>query len=232
MKLQVPYLEINKNIEILDELFSSYSIVNRIERLYNLFKPEEILFTSSFGNDAAYLLHLISRISPGQKVHFVDTGYHFRETEEYKNTLKNLFDLDIVEIRPDKDEHEFTTNKELWKIQPNRCCFINKVKPLENVGKNFKVWLSGLKQNQTKLRNSIKIFENKEDVIKFHPLFDQSSESIKEYIEYFNLPPHPLKEKGYGSIGCTHCTAKGVGRDGRWSGSEKTECGLHFDVNL
>jgi phosphoadenosine phosphosulfate reductase len=232
MKLQVPYSEINNNIEILEELFSSYSVVNRIERLYSIFKPEEVLFTSSFGNDAAFLLHLISRISPSQKVYYINTGYQFKETEEYKNTIIQLTNLEIVEILPEKVDHEFTTQKELWKIRPDKCCYLNKVKPIESFGKNFKVWISGLKKNQTKFRSSIKIFENKEDIIKFHPLFDKSAEDIKEYLEYFNLPAHPLKEQGYGSIGCTHCTERGVGREGRWSGTDKTECGLHFDVNL
>lgn len=232
MKLQVPYEEIENNIEILDELFSSYSVVNRIERLYSHFKPEEILYTSSFGADAAYLLHLISRICPTQKVHFINTGYHFKETLKYKNKLQDLFNLEIIDILPEENEHKLTEDRELWKVQPNRCCYINKVKPLEGIDKNFKVWLSGLKKNQSKSRSAIKIFENKENIIKFHPIFDQSAESIKEYTDYFNLPTHPLKLEGYGSIGCYHCTVKGEGRNGRWSGTNKTECGLHFDVNL
>lgn len=232
MKLQVPYEEIESNIKILDELFNSYSVVNRIERLYAHFNQDEILYTSSFGVDAAYLLHLISRICPLQKVHFINTGYHFKETIEYKDKLQDLFKIEIIEILPEKNEHIFTSEKELWKIQPNKCCYINKVKPLENIDKNYKVWLSGLKQNQTTSRSSIKIFENRENIIKFHPIFDQSQETISKYNRYFNLPAHPLIKEGYGSIGCYNCTIKADGRDGRWSGNNKTECGLHFDVNL
>lgn len=125
MKLQVPYEEIESNIKILDELFSSYSVVNRIERLYAHFNHEEILYTSSFGADAAYLLHLVSRICPSQKVHFINTGYHFKETLEYKSTLQDLFQIEIIEILPDEKEYKFSLDKELWKIQPNRCCYIN-----------------------------------------------------------------------------------------------------------
>lgn len=231
MKSQIPY-EVGNNILLLDKLFSSYSIVNRIERLYSYFNSDEILFTSSFGKDSVYLLHLISRIAPKQKVYFLNTGFNFIETEEYKNTLKELLNLDIIELLPLKKEHDFSIDNQLWQSNPNKCCFINKVKPLETIGKDFKVWLSGLKKNQTELRNSIRIFENRNNIIKFHPLFDQSEESISKYVSYFDLPKHPLKEQGYGSIGCTHCTIKGEGRNGRWSGTDKTECGLHFDVNL
>jgi len=232
MKLQVPYENISENVAVLEDLFNSFSVVNRIERLYSVFKPEEILYTSSFGADAVYLLHLVNRICPSQKIHFINTGYHFKETLEYKDKLQNMFDLNIVEILPEKEEHKFTSNMELWKYQPSRCCHINKVKPLENIDKGYKVWLSGLKKNQSIPRNSIKIFENRNNIIKFHPIYDQSEDSIKEYIEYFNLPMHPLKLEGYNSIGCYNCTSKGVGRDGRWAGNGKTECGLHFDVNL
>ena len=232
MNLQNHYWQKTDNINILEELFNSYSVVNRIERLYSIFNPNEILYTSSFGADSAYLLHLVSRICPNQKIYFLDTGYHFEETIKYKNDLQKLLDLNIIDVVPDKKEHLFSEKKELWKIQPDRCCHINKVKPLESINGEFKVWLSGLKKNQSKSRSSIKIFENKDNIIKFHPLYDQTEDSIKKYTEYFNLPQHPLKLEGYSSIGCYPCTSKGVGRDGRWNGTNKTECGLHFDVNL
>ena len=219
-------------VKVLNDLFNSYSVVNRIERLYTIFDPEEILYTSSFGTESAYLLHLISRICPTQKVHFINTGYHFKETIDYKDQLTKLFGLNLIEIHPEMNDHNFTRDKELWKIHPNKCCYLNKVRPVEKIDKKYRVWLSGLKQNQSASRYSIKIFENKDSIIKFHPIFDQSEESINEYLEYFGLPPHPLKEEGYGSIGCYHCTAKGMGRDGRWSTKNKTECGLHFDVSL
>jgi len=229
MKLRQSYLDSDRTSAALRELFEGYSTVNRLQRLYEIFSADEVLVTSSFGTNAAYLLHLISRINPAQKIHFIDTGFHFKETLEYKKRLIKWLNLNVVEIRPDGDEHQQAVKKSLWESDPDNCCHLNKTKPLSKIKNNFKVWISGLIKSQTEFRSSLRLFEENDTVIKYHPLYDLEYSEIKKYIKYFNIPPHSMVGKGYESIGCTHCTARGKGRNGRWSGKSKTECGLHIN---
>jgi phosphoadenosine phosphosulfate reductase len=229
MKLRQNYLDSDRTAAALREMFEGYSTVNRLQKLYEYFSPDEVLVTSSFGTNAAYLLHLISRIMPEQKIHFIDTGFHFKETLEYKKRLTKWLNLNVVEIHPDTDDHQYAVKSSLWETDPDHCCHLNKTKPLSKIKNNFKVWISGLIKSQTEFRSSLRLFEDKNDVLKYHPLYDLDYSEIEKYVKYFNIPPHPMVGKGYESIGCTHCTAKGRGRNGRWNGKSKTECGLHID---
>jgi phosphoadenosine phosphosulfate reductase len=229
MNLRQSYLDSDRTSAALRELFNGYSTVNRLERLYTIFSPDEVLVTSSFGTNAAYLLHLISRINPNQKIHFIDTGFHFKETLEYKKKLIDWLKINVAEIHPDTEDHQQAIDKKLWASNPDLCCHLNKIKPLGKIKNNFKVWISGLIKSQTEFRSSLRLFEDNNEVIKFHPLFDLEYGEIEKYIRYFKIPPHPMVGQGYESIGCTHCTAPGKGRNGRWNGKSKTECGLHID---
>lgn len=229
MKLLQSYLDSDRSSAALRDLFEGYSTVNRLQRLYEIFSPEEVLVTSSFGTNAAYLLHLISRINPNQKIHFIDTGFHFKETLEYKKRLIDWLNLNVVEIHPETDDHAYAESNRLWETDPDHCCHLNKTKPLAQIKNNFKVWISGLIKSQSEFRSSLRLFEDNQEVIKFHPLYDLEYSEIEKYVKYFKIPPHPMVGKGYESIGCTHCTAKGKGRNGRWNGKSKTECGLHIN---
>jgi len=102
------------------------------------------------------------------------------------------------------------------------------VEPLQLIKKDYKIWVSGLMRWQSDFRNSLDIFEQREGIIKFYPLVDIDYESRDAFIKEHHLPFHPLKSKGYSSIGCTHCTIAGEDRSGRWNNSPKTECGLHL----
>ena len=229
MNLRQTYLDSDRTSNALQELFKSYSTVNRLERLYEIFSPDEVLVTSSFGTNAAYLLHLISRINPDQQIHFIDTGFHFKETMDYKKKLIEVLNLKVVEIHPDKEDHQHAVKSNLWTNNPDHCCHLNKTKPLVKIKNIFTVWISGLIKSQSEFRSTLRMFEDKNDVIKFHPLYDLEYKEIEKYVKYFKVPPHPMVGKGYESIGCTHCTKPGVGRNGRWSGKSKTECGLHLN---
>jgi len=229
MNLRQTYLNSDRTSEALRELFKGYSTVNRLERLCSIFSPDEVLVTSSFGTNAAYLLHLISRINPDQKIHFIDTGFHFKETLEYKKHLTETLKLKVVEVHPDVEDHQHAVKSNLWTNNPDHCCHLNKTKPLAKIKDKFPVWISGLIKSQSEFRSTLRLFEDNNNVIKFHPLYDLEYSEIKKYVKYFNIPPHPMVDKGYESIGCTHCTAPGVGRNGRWNGKSKTECGLHLN---
>lgn len=218
------------NLDKLNKIFQPLSFKERIRRLYDFFPEEQVLLTSSFGTNSAFLLHLISRVRPSQAVHFIDTTYHFPETIAYKKELENRWKLKIVDVRPDRHLNHFTKNEQSWKSDSDLCCSINKVMPLDEVKSEHKVWFSGLMSNQTRFRSGLEIFVQHGDIIKFHPLIDLTSEDVLRYKSFFRLPEHPLLSKGYGSVGCAHCTQKGEGRSGRWKGKGKTECGLHTMV--
>ena len=220
------------SLELLNDRFESLGFEDRIRQLYRYFDESEILFTSSFGTKSAFLLYLISKIRPSQKVHFINTGFHFPETLAYRDALVKRFKLKVVEVRPDPIDHKMTEEGTWWKEHSNMCCNWNKVRPLEPIKARHKIWISGLMANQTNFRSDLRVFEQQGDIIKFHPIIDISEGDLLYWKSFFKLPSHPLEALGYDSIGCSHCTTVGRGREGRWKGKEKTECGLHPDFFL
>ena len=146
----------------------------------------------------------------------------------YRNYLTFLYDLNVEAISADRDKHEFTKMDETWRKNPDFCCSINKVEPLNALKENFTVWVSGLMAWQSDHRATLDIFEDRGGILKFYPLVDVTEDERELFISSHKLPFHPLVNKGYSSIGCTHCTVPGSDRSGRWNNSPKTECGLHL----
>lgn len=212
----------------LNSRYKPLNIEARIRQLYEDFLPGEIMLTSSFAATSAFLLKLFCDTNKDQQVYFIDTGYHFQETLIYKKQLTEQYGLKVISLRALKEEHEFTTRDKTWKKDPDFCCSINKVKPLDLIKKKYSVWVSGLMEWQSDHRASLNIFENRGEILKFYPLLDVSREQRDEFIEKHQLPFHPLVSKGYSSIGCSHCTVPGDDRSGRWNNNPKTECGLHL----
>jgi phosphoadenosine phosphosulfate reductase len=212
----------------LNKAYKPLSAEERIRKLYEDFDTSEVMLTSSFAATSAFLLKLFSEANPDQEVFFIDTGYHFEETLRYKAMLTSKYGLNVKSIRALKEEHDFTTMDETWRKNPDFCCSINKVKPLEIIKKKYNVWVSGLMEWQSDHRASFDNFEMRGDILKFYPLLDISKEARDNYIEEHQLPFHPLVAQGYNSIGCAHCTVPGEDRSGRWNNSPKTECGLHL----
>ncbi|PIQ16326.1 MAG: phosphoadenylyl-sulfate reductase, partial [Flavobacteriales bacterium CG18_big_fil_WC_8_21_14_2_50_32_9] len=200
-----------EEIKSLNIRYRKLSVNERIAQLYHDFLPEEIMLTSSFAATSAFLLHVFSKINPQQKIYFINTGYHFDETLEYKEQLTQLYGLKVEDVTAEKWEHDFTTQDETWKKDPDLCCSINKVKPLEVIKDNFTVWVSGLMEWQSDHRSTLDIFEERGGILKFYPLLDVSKEEREAYIKKNELPFHPLISKGYFSIGCKHCTVPGAG---------------------
>ena len=212
----------------LNEKYRNLSVEERIRELYNDFAPEKVMLTSSFAATSAFFLYLFSRVHPDQPAFFIDTGFHFPETLEYKRKLTERYGLKVVDIRAEDWKHEFTVKDQTWKSDPDFCCSINKVEPLEEIKQNYDVWASGLMRWQTDHRAGLDIFEERGGIIKFYPLIDITKEERDDYIKAHQLPFHPLVFKGYSSIGCRHCTVPGEDRSGRWNNCPKTECGLHL----
>ncbi|MDG3583579.1 phosphoadenylyl-sulfate reductase [Galbibacter pacificus] len=217
-----------EEIKALNKKYKNLNIHERIAELYNDFDQSEVMLTSSFAATSAFLLHLFSNIHKQQKVYFIDTGFHFPETLDYKKRLTKLYGLNVSSISAIKEEYEFTVQDETYKKNPEFCCSINKVKPLDIIKKKFNVWVSGLMEWQSDHRATLDIFEMRGEILKFYPLLDVSKQQRDAFIEEHQLPFHPLVAKGYNSIGCKHCTVPGEDRSGRWNNSPKTECGLHL----
>lgn len=221
------YIDTELSTEELCEIFRPYSYEERLEKIYEYFDLNDILVTSSFGTKSVFLLHLLSQINPDQKIHFIDTTYHFPETITYKKELIEKFNLKVIDVFPEIEENTLTREENWWIHHPKMCCTINKISPLEPIISEHRVWIAGLMSFQTEFRSHLDIFSQQGDIIKFHPFIDIDEGEFLYHLSYHKLPPHPLEAQGFGSIGCTHCTEKGEGREGRWAASGKTECGLH-----
>ncbi len=217
-----------KRLKSLNEAYRPLSIKNRIRKLYVDFDPEKIMLTSSFATTSAYLLGLFAEVRPEQLIYFIDTGYHFPETLDYKAFLTEKYSLKVKSIKALVEDHDFTSRNETWKDNPEYCCFLNKVNPLELIKSKYDIWISGLMHWQSDHRSTLDIFESRNGITKFYPLIDVSREERTQHFMDHDLPLHPLVEQGYSSIGCTHCTIPGEDRTGRWNNSPKTECGLHL----
>lgn len=227
-KINTSGLISKKEIDLLNKKYQPLTARQRIAELYNDFNVGEVMLTSSFAATSAFFLKLFSEVNKEQTVFFIDTGYHFPETLDYLAELTNLYGLNVKSIKAIKEEHEFTTKDETWHKNPDFCCSINKVKPLDLIKTKYKVWASGLMKWQSDHRATLDIFEMRGDMLKFYPLLDISKEQRDRYIAEHKLPFHPLVAKGYHSIGCSHCTIPGEDRSGRWNNNPKTECGLHL----
>lgn len=217
-----------EEIAALNEAYAPLGFAERIHRLYEDFDPQKVLVTSSFAATSAYFLHIFSRLRPEQVISFVDTGYHFQETLRYRDHLIELFNLKVQDLRADPHQHEWSKKEKLYETDPDFCCSINKVQPLEDVKQHYHVWVSSLMRWQTDHRAEMQVFEERRGIIKFNPMIDVSKAERDGYIVDHGLPFHPMVVCGYSSIGCTHCTVPGDGRSGRWNGKPKTECGLHY----
>ena len=212
----------------LNKKYRSLNVHDRIEELYHDFDVSDIMLTSSFAATSAMLLKFFSDVNKDQLIYFIDTGYHFKETLIYKEYLTKLYDLNVLDVTAEEWKHTFTTEDKTWTKDPDLCCSINKVQPLESIKEKYTVWVSGLMRWQSDNRSSLDIFEERKGMIKFYPLLDITQDERESFIKDHHLLFHPLISKGYFSIGCEHCTVPGKGREGRWNNSPKTECGLHL----
>lgn len=220
-------MEGKSRLHKLNARYGTLTVQDRLKQVFEEFDPGKILVTTSFGGTSIVLLHLINKISPGHPIYLINTGYLFEETQQYKQYLRDEMGLNIIEIHPHKRSHQFTTEYKVWQGNPDFCCFINKVEPLRPLKKAHDVWISGLLKYQNENRSAKQLFEQQDHLLKFYPILDMTAEEVALYQTIYELPLHPLAVQGYGSIGCIQCTKKGSGREGRWQGTAKTECGLH-----
>lgn len=195
---------------------------------------DDIVLATSMGVDSAVLLHMVSRIRPHLPVIFLDTGKHFRETLAYRDQLVEKFGLtNFINVEPKSDEvlAQDPTGL-LHETEPDACCDLRKVRPLDGVIKQYGARITGRKRYQTPDRADMPILETTGVQAKVNPLAYWSAKDVSDYIRRHDLPPHPMLSLGYLSIGCQPCTTRvAEGEDpraGRWRNQDKTECGIHF----
>ncbi len=198
---------------------------------------KRVFTTSSFQTQSIVLLHIISCIDRSIPIYFLNTGYHFSETIDFKNEVTRLLKINTIDIKPMTPKYMQRDNngKLLFTSDPDHCCFLNKTMPMESLLRSYDIWITGVRGEQNSHRKNFKTEQKAPyNVTRYHPLIDWTSKMIHEYRMTYDLPKHPLEEKGYLSIGCEPCTRRldpeMQEREARWFGLKKNECGLHTDL--
>ncbi|MBA4760227.1 phosphoadenylyl-sulfate reductase [Sphingomonas sp.] len=221
----------------LNNLFRGVSTEEMLRTVLTESMVGDVALVSSFGAESAALLHLVASIDPAVPVLFLDTGKHFPETLAYRDTLAER--LGVTGLRVLTPDPELLAKKDesglRWSYDPDGCCEIRKVLPLDAAMAGFDASITGRKAFQASTRNALPRFEvDAAGKLKVNPLADWTKADIEAYFAAHDLPRHPLEAQGYLSIGCAPCTSKVKPgedpRSGRWVGWEKTECGIHTPV--
>jgi phosphoadenosine phosphosulfate reductase len=179
-----------------------------------------LVMACSFQKEESVLIDILMSIEPSARVFTIDTGVLFPETYEVWKQVEDRYGL-RVEVM------DATSPTSPWTAE--RCCGQRKVAALEEALDGVDAWITGIRREQSPTRaNAPKLdWDEGRGVWKFNPLADWSEKDVWNYVFEHDLPYHPLHDRGYASVGCAPCTLPGTGRDGRWSGQDKTECGLH-----
>lgn len=192
--------------------------------------PGEVALVSSFGTESAVLLHMVAEVAPATPVLFIDTGKLFGETLRYRDRMVERLGLtDVRSLGPapaavaEEDGDGLLFNRDA-----DRCCYLRKVLPLRRGLEGFKGWINGRKGLHGGGRAGLPVVEADGPRLKVTPLHAWTAEDMEVYTTAHALPPHPLVEDGYASVGCYTCTIPSRDRQGgRWAGQDKTECGIH-----
>ncbi len=195
---------------------------------------DKLCLTCSWQKQSSVLVHMVSELGIDIPVIELDTALFFRETYETRERLVERYGLELIrpEVISVAEQHK-QEGPNLWESNPDRCCHVRKVEPLERALKEYDAWISGIRREQSLTRKDAQRVEFSEryDVWKIQPLVDWDAKRVDAYIHVNEIPYNPLHDAGYPSIGCIPCT-RPVSRDqderaGRWADSDKIECGIH-----
>jgi phosphoadenosine phosphosulfate reductase len=183
----------------------------------------------------AMLVELAATARPGVDVLFLDTGYHFAETIGTRDAVETVYGVRIVNARPEHSvaEQDSLLGKDLFARDPNQCCALRKVVPLQNTLAGYDAWVTGVRRVEapTRANTPLVTYDEKFGLVKVNPIAAWTDEDMDAYIAEHGILVNPLVDAGYPSIGCAPCTAKPAPgtdkRSGRWAGTGKIECGLH-----
>lgn len=235
MPLETPLAPVAERVAELNRRYLHHSATSVLE--HSLTDPQvgRIAMVSSFGAESVVLLHMVSIVDRTTPVLFIDTEMLFAETLAYQQDVARKLGLsDVRTLRPNR-EAVFAHDPDgiLHLAEPNACCTLRKIEPLQRALGNFDAWITGRKRFQGGSRAALDFFEEENGKrIKVNPLAHWEKADLQDYIVNNRLPRHPLVAAGYPSIGCAPCTSRvdvsEPERAGRWRGQDKDECGIHF----
>ena len=184
----------------------------------------------------AVLPHIVSTQIENFDVLFLETGYHFAETHATRNEVARALPIRVVDVLPKQTvaEQDAQYGEKLWSRDPNLCCALRKVNPLQDSLKNYELWFTGVRREEapTRANTPLLTWDEKNGLIKVNPVAAWTFDELIDYATEHKVPVNLLLSNGYPSIGCEPCTkpvAEGEDpRSGRWAGANKTECGLHI----
>jgi phosphoadenosine phosphosulfate reductase len=184
----------------------------------------------------AVIIHLASRQVPGIDVLFLDTGYHFPETIGTRDAVSAVYPVNVVNVTPPTTvaEQDAGLGPRLYSRNPDLCCYLRKVVPLEQALAPYDAWITGVRRAETEARSdtSVVSWDPQREMVKVNPIVEWSQEEVDDYITQNGVLVNPLVYDGYPSIGCRTCTVKVADgadpRSGRWAGTAKNECGIHI----
>ena len=200
-----------------------------LEYLVERFHPR-LTVACSFQKEASVIMDMLLRIEPEARFFTLDTDVLFPETYATKEALEEHYGIEVEVYRGISLERQAELHgDELWKRNPDLCCSIRKVAPLADALADADCWVAGLRREQSPQRSHARKldWDEKHGLWKANPLADWSERDVWSYIVENEVPYNPLHDRGYSSIGCTHCTVAADDREGRWNGEAKLECGLH-----
>ncbi|WP_406674418.1 phosphoadenylyl-sulfate reductase [Nonomuraea sp. N2-4H] len=195
---------------------------------------DRLCLTSSMSD--ALLIDLVSRVKPGVDVLFIDTGYHFAETIGTHDAVRQVYDVNVIDVKPSRtvEEQDRDLGPRLFGRNPDLCCYLRKVEPLNRALEPYLAWISGIRRDESPSRAGVKVVEwdAKRQMVKVNPIAGWTQEDVDNYIADNGVLINPLHYDNYPSIGCAPCTrqvAEGEDpRSGRWAGLRKVECGIHL----
>ncbi|MFF0308326.1 phosphoadenylyl-sulfate reductase [Streptosporangium sp. NPDC004379] len=195
---------------------------------------DRLCLTSSMSD--ALLIDLVSRVKPGIDVLFIDTGYHFAETIGTRDAVRQVYDVNVIDVKPSRTvaEQERDLGPRLFGRNPDLCCYLRKVEPLNRALEPYLAWVSGIRRDEAVTRSDVRVVEwdTKRQMVKINPIARWTQDDVDNYMADNGVLINPLHYDDYPSIGCAPCTrqvAPGEDpRSGRWAGMGKTECGLHL----
>ncbi|MBM3678010.1 MAG: phosphoadenylyl-sulfate reductase [Actinobacteria bacterium] len=208
------------------ESLDAHAVVGlMVERLH-----PRLALACSFQKEEAVLIDILLEQQPDAAVFAIDTHVLFPETYAVWRAIERRYGIEVQAVEgPSLGRQAAAHGDALWERNPSLCCAIRKVGPLGAALSGLDGWITGVRRDQSPTRaGTPKIgWDERHELWKAAPLADWSDADVWAYIEKRDLPVNELHARGYASIGCVHCTAPGTGREGRWAGTDKTECGLH-----
>jgi phosphoadenosine phosphosulfate reductase len=215
--------------------------IKSIEQKINQYNKEgkKLFASSSFQTHSIPMLHILSIIDNSIPILFLNTGYLFPKTIVYKDQIADLYKLNIIDVKSStpRNMQKDYSGRLLFASDPDFCCHLNKVQPMEPYLHQYDVWINGVRADQNANRANMKVEQaTPQRAMRYHPMLYWTKQMIWQHIKEHKIPQHPLENDGYTSIGCEPCTRKidpammQDERMARWFGLNKTECGLHTEL--